>query len=270
MASQWQPESFSQVERSIAAVVLPGRLLIAALAGQISLLIGAWVLMGLGWPWVFAVNLPVVALGVLLGLKVLPTTLTHKARRLDRTSALQSTLGLTLSLGALLQGPPVQGWRSPGIWAALATGLLLVVGFINRQRRLNTPLLQLQAWHQAPVRQALLGLFAMTIAFNGAQSLAVLRLHQASWSPLAIGSLLAPYALVVWLSSRGAAQWARSLGGPHLIRLAFVPSVGVAVLDALVAGTARYDISGLGGAALISGCLLLERVLQPRSVQHEC
>lgn len=207
----------------------------------------------------------------------------------------------------------------------MVTGILLLFGFVHRQRHLSQPLLQLDAWHQDLVRQALVALFAMTISFNGAQFLAVLRLQHAGWSALAIGSLLAPYAFVVWLSSRAAAPLARHLGSPRLIRMAFAPlivgfvllgspasaeklglicgvalvlgglgqgllapvattqayntlpqrllssgvslamlsrflgaSVGVAVLDALVAGTALYDISGLGGAAMVSGCLLFE------------
>jgi len=297
-------------------------------------LVGGLLVSDLGWRWVFTVNLPVVALGLMVGLKVLPTALSDQGRSLELSSALLSTLGLTLSLGALLQGP-AQSWRSPWIWAALVTGLLLVVGFVRRQLRLQEPLLQLRAWQLGPVRQALLGLFAMTISFNGGQFLAVLRLHQQGWSPLAIGSLLAPYALVVWLASRAAAPLARKLGSPPLIRLAFAPlilglgllgapasaalpglvcglalmvggvgqgllapvataqaynalpqhllssgaslamlarflgsSLGVALLDALMASSARYDISALAGAALIGACLLLEQTVPSRSLQH--
>jgi len=209
-------------------------------------LLGGLLVSGPGWAWIFSVNLPVVALALLVGWRVLPPVAPLPGTALDPFSLASSSLGLVLSLGALLQGPD-QGWRSPAIAGSLLGGLLLLSLFVQRQRHLSQPLLQPAAWRQPGVRRALLALFAMTLSFNGAQFLAVMELHQAGWTPLAIGLLLAPYALVVWLSSSSAAPMSRRLGAQRLITLAHAPLVlGFVLLGLAPASGALAAIVGLG------------------------
>lgn len=219
---------------------------LGALGLCIGPLLGGLLVSGPGWAWIFSVNLPVVALALLMGWRVLPVVAANKGAQLDPFSFVTSSLGLVLSLGALLQGPD-QGWRSPAIAVSLLGGVLLLGLFVRRQRDLAQPLLQLAAWRQPGVRRALLALFAMTISFNGAQFLGVMELHQDGWTPLAIGLLLAPYALVVWLASRRATPLSRRLGELRLIALAYVPLVlGFVLLGLAPASGALAATAGLG------------------------
>ena len=197
---------------------------VGALGLCIGPVLGGLLVSGPGWSWIFFVNLPVVAAALLVGWRLLPETNSRQAGCLDPWSLVSSSLGLVLSLGALLQGPN-QGWASPAIGASLLIGLLLLGLFARRQLKLSRPLLQPAAWRQPVVRGALLALFAMTMSFNGAQFLAVMELHQAGWTPLGIGLVLAPYALVVWAASRSSARLSQRLGAQRLIVLAYAPLV---------------------------------------------
>lgn len=209
-------------------------------------LLGGVLVSSAGWPWIFSVNLPVVAVALVVGRRVLPAVAARPDAALDPVSLTSSSLGLVLSLGALLQGPD-QGWRSPALAWALLAGLLLLTLFVRRQRHLSQPLLQPAAWQQSGVRRALLALFAMTVSFNGAQFLAVMDLDQAGWTPLAIGLLLAPYALVVWLASRRAAALSRRLGEQRLIALAHAPLVlGFVLLGLAPSSGALAAVAALG------------------------
>jgi EmrB/QacA subfamily drug resistance transporter len=215
-------------------------------------LLGGLLVDAMGWRLIFAVNLPCIALALPLGLRVLPSLPGRPERRLDALSVLASSLGLCLSLGALIQGPD-QGWRSAALLVAAISGLLLLLLFLHRQLRLaaprqaTPPLLQLSVWRLRGVRQALLALFAMTISFNGAQFLAVIHLQQQQWSAISIGLLLAPYALVVWLASRAAAPLSRRIAAHRLMALAFLPMLlGFLVLTLPAAGSRLGPLTGLG------------------------
>lgn len=156
-------------------------------------LLGGVLVSSAGWPWIFSVNLPVVAVALVVGRRVLPAVAARPDAALDPVSLTSSSLGLVLSLGALL------------------------------------------------------ALFAMTVSFNGAQFLAVMDLDQGGWTPLAIGLLLAPYALVVWLASRRAAALSRRLGEQRLIALAHAPlALGFVLLGLAPSSGALAAMAALG------------------------
>ena len=61
-------------------------------------------------------------------------------RRFDLPGALSATLGVSLLVFALVQGPGY-GWGSPGIVASAAAGLGLLAAFVGIERRSRDPLL---------------------------------------------------------------------------------------------------------------------------------
>lgn len=213
--------------------------------------LGALLVSGPGWPWVFLINAPLAALALLLGWRVLPPMPTQPGTALDGLSVISSSLGLALALGGLIEAP-AQGWRSPAIAAALVLGGLLLVLFIRRQQQLAQPLLNPAAWGQRSVRRSALALAAMTMSFNGAQFLAVIALHQANWPPFAIGMLLAPYAVVVWLATRQAEALKQRVGAQRLISLAHGPLVAGFVILGLAASSTD-GAWGIGLGLVVGG-----------------
>jgi EmrB/QacA subfamily drug resistance transporter len=124
-------------ERNRAVAVWGG----AGAAGLvIGVLLGGALTHALGWESVFFVNVPLAGLAALLAFALIPADRERDLeRRFDLPGALSVTLGITLLVFALVQGPRL-GWGSAGIVAAGAASLLLLVAFAAVERRSGDPL----------------------------------------------------------------------------------------------------------------------------------
>jgi EmrB/QacA subfamily drug resistance transporter len=103
-------------------------------------LLGGLIVDAASWRWVFAVNLPVVALTVALTLLVVPATAPAGQRHLDTIGALLAASGLAGVVFALIEQPN-RGWS--GVAAPLALGAVLLGAFVLWERRTTAPMLPL-------------------------------------------------------------------------------------------------------------------------------
>jgi EmrB/QacA subfamily drug resistance transporter len=107
----------------------------------VGVLLGGVLTHALGWEAVFFVNVPLASLAALLALTVIPADRRPDlARGFDIPGALTATVGVTLLVFALVQGPKL-GWSSPGILASLAAAALLLGALVIIERRSGDPLL---------------------------------------------------------------------------------------------------------------------------------
>jgi MFS family permease len=107
----------------------------------IGVLLGGLLTQAFGWEAVFLVNVALACPAGLLAFALIgPDGGREKGRRFDLPGALSATLGVTLVVFALVQGPGL-GWRSPGILVSAATGLLLFGAFAYIERRSHDPLM---------------------------------------------------------------------------------------------------------------------------------
>ena len=84
----------------------------------IGVLLGGVLTQAFGWEAVFFVNVPLIALAIPLAFRLIAADGARDAdRRFDLPGALSATLGVTLLVFALVQGPE-RGWGSPAIVAA--------------------------------------------------------------------------------------------------------------------------------------------------------
>ena len=108
---------------------------LAAVAGP---LLGGFLvdadLLGLGWRAIFWVNLPVAALALVVGTRVLPAATSRRPAGLDLPGAALSALGVLLVLLPLVQG---REWGWPW-WslAVIAAGALVLAAFVAHERSL--------------------------------------------------------------------------------------------------------------------------------------
>jgi EmrB/QacA subfamily drug resistance transporter len=124
-------------ERNRALAVWGG----AGAAGLVvGVLLGGLFTRALGWEAAFFVNVPLAGLALLLAFRLIPSDPTReRGRRFDLPGALSATLGVTLLVVALVEGPSL-GWRSPAIVASAAAGLFLLAAFAVIEWQSREPL----------------------------------------------------------------------------------------------------------------------------------
>ncbi len=99
-------------------------------------LVGGWLLTHCWWGWVFLINLPVVAVGLVIGLVLVPESRAPQRHRFDGVGATSFTLGLVgLTYGFVDAGE--RGWLTAPVIATLLGGALLLTGFVAHERRLS-------------------------------------------------------------------------------------------------------------------------------------
>jgi MFS family permease len=106
----------------------------------IGVLLGGLLTQAFGWEAVFLVNVALAGPALLLAFVLIPPDGgREKGRKFDLPGALSVTLGVTLVVFALIQGPGL-GWLSPGILVSAVAGLLLIGAFVIIERRSYDPL----------------------------------------------------------------------------------------------------------------------------------
>src|SRR6478609_8146328 len=128
------------VERRGTIVGIYGGL--AGLAVAVGPLLGGVLTEGIGWHWIFWVNVPIGVVAVLLSLRLLPES--HGAReRLDLAGVVLVTGGVVAIVWALVRANEA-GWTSPEIVSALVAGAVLLVAFVAWENRVAQPMVPLR------------------------------------------------------------------------------------------------------------------------------
>jgi MFS transporter, DHA2 family, multidrug resistance protein len=99
-------------------------------------ILGGWMLSRFWWGWVFLLNIPVVALGLIVGVALVPESRAEQRPGLDPVGAAASVTGLvTLTYGLVEAGQA--GWGDAAAVTLMITGLLALGGFALWERRLG-------------------------------------------------------------------------------------------------------------------------------------
>ncbi|CAI6032629.1 MFS transporter [Cohnella rhizoplanae] len=104
--------------------------------------LGGLILSGLGWEYIFWVNIPVGLAALAIGWRILPSDLTKLRVKIDAAGSAAFSAFILLLFAGLLLGQQY-GYAEWPIVASLVGALLLFVWFIRYERRIEAPLLQL-------------------------------------------------------------------------------------------------------------------------------
>jgi EmrB/QacA subfamily drug resistance transporter len=105
--------------------------------------LGGWLTQAFGWRTVFYINVPVGALALTLSLIFIPNEAPNESgERFDLAGAAVFMAGLTALLLGLNKGAD-WGWDSPAVLGLLVGALLLLIVFIQIERRSSSPMLDL-------------------------------------------------------------------------------------------------------------------------------
>ena len=125
-------------------------------------LLGGVLTSAYGWPAVFFVNVPLVVIIIAGALIVMPRDVRQGSHRsFDLPGALTATIGITLLVYVLVQGPE-SGWASPSIMLALVAGVILLAAFFVIEARSGDPSMPLRLFSN---RYALAGML-LTLFFG--------------------------------------------------------------------------------------------------------
>ncbi|MGA7911760.1 MAG: DHA2 family efflux MFS transporter permease subunit [Candidatus Dormiibacterota bacterium] len=106
------------------------------LALPIGPILGGWLLTHYWWGWVFLLNVPVAALGLVAVIALVPESRSPERPALDPIGMLAASAGLAgVTYGLIELGR--NGWTDPGSLTILVAGVMVVVGFFAWERRLT-------------------------------------------------------------------------------------------------------------------------------------
>ena len=165
---------------------------LAGLAVAAGPLVGGALTEGIGWHWIFWVNVPIGVAAVLLSLRLLPES--HGMReRLDLVGVGLVTGGVVAIVWALVRAND-SGWASPEIVSTLTVGAVLLAGFVAWENRVAQPMVPLRLFRDRGFAAGNVVTFLMSGAiFAGAYLVSEEFQFARGYSPVSTGLRLLPF-----------------------------------------------------------------------------
>lgn len=222
-------------------------------AGGVSIaagpVLGGLLVETLGWRWVFFVNLPICALGVVLTLAVVPPTPAQPRVPFDLPGQALAVAAVSLLIGGLIEGGHA-GWTGAP-WLALAAGLLLAVAFVLFERRAPHPAMPLTVFRKRPAWTAVVVGSALNFTYYGLIFvLGLYMLRALGWTPSQAGLAFLPLTATFIVSNLLSGGLAARLGVRAVTTGGvLLAACGYALTARLGAGSGMVDM--LPGFAMI-------------------
>ena len=185
----------------------------SAIATVIGPLAGGYLVDAVSWRAIFAINVPFVALTLVLVSVAVPARARGAEHaRVDWLGAGLTFVGLAGPVLALIRQPAV-GWSSPEVWGPGLGGLALLGVFLAHERRTPAPMLPLGLFRRRNFAVGNLQTFAMYGGLGVTFFFLVLFLQEVvGYSALQAGLALMPSTLVMFALSKRAGRLADRFG----------------------------------------------------------
>lgn len=210
--------------------------------------IGGFMLNHFWWGAIFLINLPVVALGLVAVVALVPESKNPQGDRPDLLGALLSTIGMASLVYAIISGPE-HGWTSGRVLTTGAVAVVVLTVFAYWESRIPYPMLDLHFFRNRRFTGAVAGAVLITFGMGGALFLLTQHLQFVlGYGALEAGLRTAPLALtVVALNFTGvSAKWTTKLGTPMSILIGMVlMSAGLVSIATLASGGYTGTLLGL-------------------------
>jgi EmrB/QacA subfamily drug resistance transporter len=230
---------------------------VAAGGGAAGLVLGGLITDGLGWEWIFFVNVPVGAAGVALSFVLLETDRGERTpRQLDLPGAITVTAGLVLLVYGLTRAEEA-GFGSTLTLGTMALALALLAAFVFVERSVSDPLVPLRVFRVRNLSGSALVAFTNTATTSPVGVLAVLYLQEVlMYSPTLAGMLGLPFSLSVVAGSFLGSRLTGTLGARHtmVLGLMAICSATLLITGISAEGGLFYVISNASLSGLALGC----------------
>jgi len=169
-------------------------------------LVGGLLTSGLGWQWIFLVNLPIGAFCLWITRTYVQESRDPHWRGIDWLGQLTLTAGLGLLVLALLRGNE-DGWGSALIVAELTGAAVALLAFVAVELRVREPMLPMRLFRDATFTGAQVAAFAISASFFAIFLYATLYLQQIlGLSAIEAGLVYLPGTILMLIVSAATAQ----------------------------------------------------------------
>jgi EmrB/QacA subfamily drug resistance transporter len=247
---------FPAPERPKAIGVWAGTAGVAVALGPLT---GGFLLEHFYWGSVFLVNLPVVTVGLLAGVFLIPDSKDPHPQRLDPVGALLSIVGLATLLYAIIEGPDL-GWTDSTTLSAFAVGGVILATFFWWELRSDHPMLDLR-FFKNPRFSVASGAIALTFfAMFGSIFLMTQYLQFViGYTPLQTGVRMLAYAIPMMIVAPLSARFVVKLGAKVVVAggmvtfvIGLLSSVGLEATSSYGAIAWRMVLMGAGMALVMA------------------
>jgi EmrB/QacA subfamily drug resistance transporter len=186
-------EAFRGKDRGIAFGVFGGVIGAAVAVGP---LVGGLITSGIGWEWIFFVNVPIGVLAVIFTLSRVSESRDPDARGVDWLGLLTFSSSLFLLVFGLVQGND-KGWGSTEIVACLGGAFVLLALFLVVEQRQQRPMLDLGLFRRPAFAGASIVAFAISASMFSMFLYLTLYIQDVlGYSPLQAGLRFLPITLL--------------------------------------------------------------------------
>jgi EmrB/QacA subfamily drug resistance transporter len=223
----------------------------AGLGVALGPVVGGFLLDHFWWGSIFIVNVPLTAIALASGWKLLPDSRDPVARGIDWTGAGLSGAGLVAFVWAIIEAP-AKGWTSAPVLAAGAISVAALVAFVLWQRRVREPLLDVRLFENPRFTAASTTIMVLFFALFGFLFLSTQYLQFVlGYTPSAAGVRVLPYAGAMIVFAPLSSTLVAHLGTKRVVTTGMLLfSAGLAVAATVTTGT---GYGRLGIALLLMG-----------------
>jgi EmrB/QacA subfamily drug resistance transporter len=236
-----------------------------AIGGTAAWLIGGPITSGLGWEWIFFINVPVAgAVAALSPVFLRESRGAAGQRRFDVAGAVTITAALVALVYAVVEAPEA-GWTGGQTLGLFALAAVLTVVFVGIESRSVAPLAPLRVFRSRALVGGNVVLFLLgTAAFGVPFILTQYAQEVLGWSPVQFGlaSLVIPVTALIGTSTAQAVATKRGVRRVAVVAMALTGLGSLALTQVSVGGSYLSDLIfampflGIGvGAAFVAGSI---------------
>lgn len=158
-------------------------------------IVGGVLIESFGWRSVFWINVPVIAVVLVLTAVFVPQSRAEQPRRLDFPGQVLLMVVVGGSVALLIEGPRI-GWLASGAIAGYVAVAAALAAFVRVESRKSEPLMDPSLFRHRPFTAAVLGAIVVFVALNATLLLGTFYLQQArEMTPAAAGAMTLPMAV---------------------------------------------------------------------------
>jgi EmrB/QacA subfamily drug resistance transporter len=216
-------------------------------------LVGGLLTDGLGWEWIFLVNVPIGLITAGIALARVPESERDASARIDWVGLLTFSAGLFCFVFALIRGND-DGWTSAKIVSLLTTAALLLAIFVTAELRRDQPMIDLRLFRVPTFTGAQIVAFSIHASmFSMFLYITLYMQNVLRYSPLETGVRFLPISLLSFLAAPIAGKLAERLpvraflgAGLGLIGLGLVLMSGIDPSDDWTTLLPGFILGGIG------------------------